>query len=205
MPCPLNEPEKLNEHGVLEEMMSKEIRLTTPLSTQDVEKLNIGDKVLLSGVLYTARDAAHKRLFELIAGGKELPIHIQNQVIYYVGPTPAKPGKPIGSAGPTTSYRMDSFAPKLIELGLRGMIGKGNRSQAVIDAMKQHKAVYFGATGGAGALIAKRIKKAEIVAYPDLGPEAIRRLEVEDFPVTVVNDTKGNDLYVEGIKRYAEE
>ena len=185
--------------------MSKEIRLTTPLSTQDVEKLNIGDKVLLSGVLYTGRDAAHKRLLDLIADAKELPIDIQGQVIYYVGPTPAKPGKPIGSAGPTTSYRMDSFAPKLIELGLKGMIGKGNRSQAVIDAMKQYKAVYFGATGGAGALIAKRIKKAEIVAYPDLGPEAIRRLEVEDFPVTVVNDTKGNDLYVEGIKRYAEE
>jgi fumarate hydratase subunit beta len=204
MPCPSNEPEKSNEHGILEEMMSKEIRLTTPLSTQDVEKLNIGDKVLLSGVLYTGRDAAHKRLFDLIADAKELPIDIQGQVIYYVGPTPAKPGKPIGSAGPTTSYRMDSFAPKLIELGLKGMIGKGNRSQAVIDAMKQYKAVYFGATGGAGALIAKRIKKAEIVAYPDLGPEAIRRLEVEDFPVTVVNDTKGNDLYVEGIKRYAQ-
>jgi len=186
-------------------MMSKEIRLTTPMSTQDVEKLNIGDKVLLSGVLYTGRDAAHKRLFDLIADGKELPIDIQGQVIYYVGPTPAKPGKPIGSAGPTTSYRMDSFAPKLIELGLKGMIGKGNRSQAVIDAMKQYKAVYFGATGGAGALIAKRIKKAEIIAYPDLGPEAIRRLEVEDFPVTVVNDTRGNDLYVEGIKRYAQE
>jgi len=185
--------------------MSKEIRLTTPMSTQDVEKLNIGDKVLLSGVLYTGRDAAHKRLFDLIADGKELPIDIQGQVIYYVGPTPAKPGKPIGSAGPTTSYRMDSFAPKLIELGLKGMIGKGNRSQAVIDAMKQYKAVYFGATGGAGALIAKRIKKAEIIAYPDLGPEAIRRLEVEDFPVTVVNDTRGNDLYVEGIKRYAQE
>ena len=184
--------------------MSKEVRLTTPLSTQDVEKLNIGDKVLLSGVLYTGRDAAHKRLFDLITDEKELPIDIQGQVIYYVGPTPAKPGKPIGSAGPTTSYRMDSFAPKLIELGLKGMIGKGNRSQPVIDAMKKHKAVYFGATGGAGALIAKRIKKAEIVAYPDLGPEAIRRLEVEDFPVTVVNDTKGNDLYVEGIKRYAE-
>jgi len=185
--------------------MSKEISLTTPLSTQDVEKLNIGDKVLLSGVLFTGRDAAHKRLFDLLADGKELPIDIHGQVIYYVGPTPAKPGKPIGSAGPTTSYRMDSFAPKLIELGLKGMIGKGNRSQAVIDAMKQYKAVYFGATGGAGALIAKRIKKAEIVAYPDLGPEAIRRLEVEDFPVTVVNDTKGNDLYVEGIKRYAQE
>jgi fumarate hydratase subunit beta len=201
----VDEPDKRNEHALLEDVMPKEIRLTTPLSTQDVEKLSIGDKVLLSGVLYTGRDAAHKRLFDLIADGKELPIDIQGQVIYYVGPTPAKPGKPIGSAGPTTSYRMDSFAPKLIELGLKGMIGKGNRSQAVIDAMKQHKAVYFGATGGAGALIAKKIKKAEIVAYPDLGPEAIRRLEVEDFPVTVVNDTKGNDLYVEGIKRYAQQ
>jgi fumarate hydratase subunit beta len=205
MPYHPDEPGKRNEHGIAEDMMSKEIRLVTPLSTQDVEKLCIGDKVLLSGVLYTGRDAAHKRLFDLIADGKELPIDIQGQVIYYVGPTPAKPGKPIGSAGPTTSYRMDSFAPKLIELGLKGMIGKGNRSQAVIDAMKQYKAVYFGATGGAGALIAKRIKKAEIVAYPVLGPEAIRRLEVEDFPVTVVNDTKGNDLYVEGIKRYAQE
>jgi fumarate hydratase subunit beta len=205
MPYSLDEPEKRNEHALSEDMMPKEIRLTTPLSTQDVEKLNIGDKVLLSGVLYTGRDAAHKRLFDLITDEKELPIDIQGQVIYYVGPTPAKPGKPIGSAGPTTSYRMDSFAPKLIELGLKGMIGKGNRSQAVIDAMKQYKAVYFGATGGAGALIAKRIKKAEIIAYPDLGPEAIRRLEVEDFPVTVVNDTKGNDLYVEGIKRYAQE
>jgi fumarate hydratase subunit beta len=201
----VDEPDKRNEHALSEDVMSKEIRLTTPLSTQDVEKLSIGDKVLLSGVLYTGRDAAHKRLFDLIADGKELPIDIQGQVIYYVGPTPAKPGKPIGSAGPTTSYRMDSFAPKLIELGLKGMIGKGNRSQAVIDAMKQYKAVYFGATGGAGALIAKKIKKAEIVAYPDLGPEAIRRLEVEDFPVTVVNDTKGNDLYVEGIKRYAQQ
>jgi fumarate hydratase subunit beta len=201
----MTEPGKRNEHALSEDMMPKEIRLTTPLSTQDVEKLNIGDKVLLSGVLYTGRDAAHKRLFDLITDEKELPIDIQGQVIYYVGPTPAKPGKPIGSAGPTTSYRMDSFAPKLIELGLKGMIGKGNRSQAVIDAMKQYKAVYFGATGGAGALIAKRIKKAEIIAYPDLGPEAIRRLEVEDFPVTVVNDTKGNDLYVEGIKRYAQQ
>jgi fumarate hydratase subunit beta len=204
-PYSLDEPDKRNEYALSEDMMSKEIKLTTPLSTQDVEKLNIGDKILLNGVLYTGRDAAHKRLFDLIADGKDLPIDIQGQVIYYVGPTPAKPGKPIGSAGPTTSYRMDSFAPKLIELGLKGMIGKGNRSQAVIDAMKKHKAVYFGATGGAGALIAKRIKKAEIVAYPDLGPEAIRRLEVEDFPVTVVNDTRGNDLYVEGIKRYARE
>jgi fumarate hydratase subunit beta len=183
--------------------MNKEIRLTTPLTNEDVEKLHIGDKVLLNGVLLTGRDAAHKRLFELIEQGKELPVDIKGQVIYFVGPTPAKPGKPIGSAGPTTSYRMDAYSPKLIELGLKGMIGKGNRSPTVIEALKKWKAVYFGATGGAGALIAKRIKKAEIVAYPDLGPEAIRILEVEDFPVTVINDTKGNDLYQEGIKRYA--
>jgi len=185
--------------------MSKEIRLTTPLSTVDVEKLKIGDKVLLTGTIYTARDAAHKRLIDLLKEGKELPIDIKGQVIYYVGPSPAKPGKPIGSAGPTTSYRMDPYAPKLIELGLKGMIGKGNRSQKVIEAMKKYKAVYFGATGGAGALLAKRIRKAEIVAYEDLGPEAIRKLEVEDFPVVVINDTKGNDLYVEGAKKYRKE
>ena len=185
--------------------MTKEIRLTTPLTNEDVEELHIGDKVLLNGVLLTGRDAAHKRLFELIEQGRELPVDIKGQIIYFVGPTPAKPGKPIGSAGPTTSYRMDAYSPKLIELGLKGMIGKGNRSQAVIEAMSKFKAVYFGATGGAGALIAKKIKKAEIVAYPDLGPEAIRILEVEDFPVTVINDTKGNDLYQEGIKRYAKE
>jgi fumarate hydratase subunit beta len=187
----------------LEERMSEQIRLTTPLSTEDVENLNIGDRVLLNGALLTGRDAAHKRLFELLKEEKELPIDIKGQVIYYVGPAPAKPGKPIGSAGPTTSYRMDVYSPKLIELGLKGMIGKGNRSQTVIEAMKRFKAVYFGATGGAGALIAKTIKKAEIVAYADLGPEAIRILEVKDFPVIVVNDTKGNDLYQEGIKSYA--
>lgn len=183
--------------------MTKQIRLATPLSTEDVEDLRIGDKVLLSGVLITGRDAAHKRLFELINKGKDLPIDIKGQVIYYVGPTPARPGKPIGSAGPTSSYRMDPYSPRLIELGLKGTIGKGNRSQTVIEAMKRFKAVYFGATGGAGALLAKRIKKAEIIAYADLGPEAIRILEVEDFPVIVINDTKGNDLYQESIKRYA--
>jgi len=182
--------------------MPNQIRLTTPLSNGDVENLKIGDKVLLNGVLLTGRDAAHKRLFDLIKNGEDLPIDIKGQVIYYVGPAPAKPGKPIGSAGPTTSYRMDPYAPTLIELGLKGMIGKGNRSQEVIESMKKHKAVYFGATGGAGALIAKRIKKARIVAYEDLGPEAIRILEVEDFPVTVVNDCNGNDLYKEGIKKF---
>jgi fumarate hydratase subunit beta len=183
--------------------MSKQIRLTTPLLNEDIENLKIGDKVLLNGVLFTGRDAAHKRLFDLIKKGEDLPIDLKGQVIYYVGPTPAKPGKPIGSAGPTTSYRMDPFAPTLIELGLKGMIGKGNRSQEVIESMKKYKAVYFGATGGAGALLAKRIKKATVVAYEDLGPEAIRRLEVEDFPVTVVNDCNGGDLYKEGIKRFA--
>ena len=182
--------------------MGGPIKLTTPLSEKDLEKLKIGDKVLLNGIIYTGRDAAHKRLFDLIQQGKELPIDIKGQIIYFVGPSPAKPGQAIGSAGPTTSYRMDAFSPKLIELGLKGMIGKGNRSQEVIEAMKKYKAVYFGATGGAGALIAKSIKKAEIVAYEDLGPEAIRKLEVEDFPVVVINDTKGNDLYVEGAKKY---
>ncbi|HEX7505012.1 MAG TPA: Fe-S-containing hydro-lyase [Syntrophales bacterium] len=179
-----------------------EIKLKTPLTDKDVEKLKIGDKVLLTGVIYSARDAAHKRLFDLIQEGKSLPVDIRGQVIYYVGPAPAKPGKPIGSAGPTTSYRMDAYAPKLMELGLKGMIGKGNRSAAVVEAIKKNKAVYFGATGGAGALLAKSIKKAETVAYEDLGPEAIQRMEVEDFPVVVINDTKGNDLYVEGAKKY---
>jgi fumarate hydratase subunit beta len=179
-----------------------EIKLKTPLTDKDVEKLKIGDKVLLTGVIYSARDAAHKRLFDLILAGKSLPIDIRGQVIYYVGPAPAKPGKPIGSAGPTTSYRMDAYAPKLMELGLKGMIGKGNRSAAVVEAIQKNKAIYFGATGGAGALLAKSIKKAETVAYEDLGPEAIQRMEVEDFPVVVINDSKGNDLYVEGAKKY---
>jgi len=187
------------------EGMSNKIELTTPLSTEDVENLNIGDKVFLNGIIYTGRDAAHKRLIDLLNEGKELPIDVKGQIIYYVGPSPAKPGKPIGSAGPTTSYRMDAYAPKLIELGMKGMIGKGNRASEVIEAMKKYKAVYLGATGGAGALIAKSIKKAEIVAYEDLGPEAIRKLEVEDFPVVVINDTKGNDLYVEGANKYSKE
>jgi len=185
--------------------MSNKIELTTPLSDEDVEKLNIGDKVYLNGTIYTGRDAAHKRLVDLVSEGKELPFDVKGQVIYYVGPAPAKPGKPIGSAGPTTSYRMDAYAPTLMELGMKGMIGKGNRAPEVVEAMKKHKAVYLGATGGAGALIAKSIKKAEIVAYEDLGPEAIRKLEVEDFPVVVINDTRGNDLYVEGAKKYSKE
>ncbi len=182
--------------------MSESIRLKTPLKDEDVERLKIGDRVLINGVIYTGRDAAHKRLFDLLQEGKALPFEIQGQIIYYVGPTPAKPGQAIGSAGPTTSYRMDAYAPSLIERGLKGMIGKGMRSEVVKEAMVKYKAVYFAATGGAGALLAKRVKKAAVVAYEDLGPEAIRRLEVEDLPVIVVNDVRGNDLYTEGQKRY---
>jgi len=183
--------------------MSEAIRLKTPLSDADVEKLKAGDKVLLNGVIYTGRDAAHKRLYDLLMAGKPLPIDVKGQVIYYVGPAPAKPGQVIGSAGPTTSGRMDAFSPKLIEMGLKGMIGKGMRKKEVVEAMKKYKAVYFAATGGAGALLAKAVKKAQVVAYDDLGPEAISRLEVENFPVIVVNDTKGNDLYEEGMRKYA--
>jgi fumarate hydratase subunit beta len=185
--------------------MSEVIRLTPPLSDQDVEKLKIGDRVLISGTIYTGRDAAHKRLSDLLKGGKTLPFDIKGQIIYYVGPTPAKPGQVFGSAGPTTSYRMDAYSPSLIERGLKGMIGKGMRSDAVKEAMKKYKAVYFAATGGAGALLAKRVRKAEIVAYEDLGPEAIRRLVVDDLPVIVVNDVRGNDLYIEGEKKYKKE
>jgi fumarate hydratase subunit beta len=183
--------------------MSEAIRLKTPLSDADVEKLKAGDKVLLNGVIYTGRDAAHKRLFDLLQEKKPLPIDLKGQVIYYVGPAPAKPGQVIGSAGPTTSGRMDAYSPRLMEVGLKGMIGKGMRKKEVVEAMKKYKAVYFAATGGAGALLAKAIKKAQVVAYEDLGPEAINRLEVEDFPVIVVNDTKGNDLYEEGARKYA--
>jgi fumarate hydratase subunit beta len=183
--------------------MEEAIRLTTPLTNADVEKLKIGDRVILTGVIFTARDAAHKRLVQLLETGESLPFDLQGQVIYYVGPSPAKPGRPIGAAGPTTSYRMDAYAPELISRGLKGMIGKGARNQAVKDAMQQHKAVYFAAIGGAGALMAQSILAAEVIAYPELGPEAIRRLEVRDFPVIVVNDTHGGDLYVEGVKTYA--
>ncbi|NWF91563.1 MAG: Fe-S-containing hydro-lyase [Syntrophaceae bacterium] len=182
--------------------MSEPIRLRTPLTDEDVERLKIGDRVLLNGVIYTGRDAAHKRLFDLLREGKALPFDLKGQIIYYVGPAPAKPGQVFGSAGPTTSYRMDAYSPSLIEKGLKGMIGKGMRSQDVKEAMKRHKAVYFAATGGAGALLAKRVKKARIIAYEDLGPEAIRELEVEDLPVIVVNDVRGNDLYIEGEKKY---
>ncbi len=179
------------------------IRLTTPLSDDVVEKLRIGQRVSISGKMYTGRDAAHKRLVDLIEQGKELPFDPKGQIIYYVGPTPAKPGKVIGSCGPTTSYRMDPYAPALYALGLKASIGKGRRSAEVIETMKKHKGVYLAATGGAAALIARCIKEAKVIAYPDLGPEAIHELIVEDFPVVVVNDTLGGDLYDEGIKIYS--
>lgn len=182
--------------------MADVIKLSTPLSDEDVEKLNAGDQVLLSGPLLTGRDAAHKRLCDLLDKEEELPIDINGQVIYFVGPSPAKPGKVIGSAGPTTSSRMDPYSPRLIERGLKGMVGKGSRGQEVVDAMVKYKCIYFAATGGAAALLAKTIKSAEIVAYEDLGPEAIRRLVVEDFPVVVVNDCHGRDLYKEGKQQY---
>ena len=180
------------------------ISLTTPLSREQARTLKAGDSCLLSGVIYTARDAAHKRLCDLAAQGKELPLDLKDAVIYFVGPTPARPGEAIGSAGPTTSYRMDAYSPTLIALGQTGMIGKGKRGPEVIDAMKTHGAVYFGAIGGCGALLSQCIKKAEIIAYEDLGAEAIRRLEVENFPVVVVIDSQGNNLYETGRAGYLE-
>lgn len=182
--------------------MTKKLRV--PFSPEEARELRAGESVLLSGVIYTARDAAHKRLCELLAQGKPLPIDIKNATIYYVGPTPAKEGRAIGSAGPTTAYRMDAYSPMLIAAGETGMIGKGKRGAEVIEAMKKSGAVYFGAIGGAGALLSHCIKKAEIVAYEDLEAEALRRLEVEDFPVTVVIDSLGNNLYEEGRKAYLE-
>lgn len=181
-----------------------EKKITAPLTKDVVKTLKAGDSCLISGVIYTARDAAHKRLVELAQAGKPLPIDIENSVIYYVGPTPAKPGQAIGSAGPTTSYRMDAYSPTLIRLGETGMIGKGKRSPEVIEAMKECGAVYFGAIGGCGALLSSCIKKAEIVCYEDLGAEAVRRLEVENLPVVVVIDSEGNNLYEIGRKEYLE-
>lgn len=178
-------------------------KLTTPLTSEELEGLKSGDKVLLSGEIYTARDAAHARLIKLLDEGKELPIELQGQVIYYVGPAPAKPDKVIGSAGPTTSYRMDPFAPRLIKKGLKGMIGKGARSMEVREACQEEKAVYFGAVGGAAALISERIEEMELIAYEDLGAEAIRRLVVNDLPLIVINDVHGNDLYEEGQSKFS--
>ena len=182
--------------------MTESIRLTAPLTEEATAGLKAGDRVLISGVLYTARDSAHKRLIELLDSGKELPFDIKGQLIYYVGPTPPKPGQVIGSAGPTTSGRMDIFAPRLFDLGLKATIGKGQRSPEVIESLQKNNAVYLAAVGGAAALIAKSIKKAEIIAYEDLGPEAIRRLEVEDFPAIVVNDAHGGDLFKAGVEKY---
>lgn len=171
-------------------------KLTTPLDEKTVRELKAGDQILLSGVIWTGRDQAHKRLVALLDEGRELPVDLQDQAIYFVGPCPARPGEPIGSAGPTTSGRMDAYSPRLIkDCKLRGMIGKGGRADAVVDAMKEYGAVYFAAAGGAGALIAQSIKKAEVIAFPDLGPEAIHRLEVEDLPLVVAIDCDGNDLY----------
>jgi fumarate hydratase subunit beta len=177
--------------------------MKTPLKPEDVDKLRAGDKVNLNGFIYTARDAAHKKLVELLKEEKPLPLPLDGEIIYYVGPSPTPPGKPIGSAGPTTSGRMDPYAPLLIERGLRGMIGKGERAVGVVEAMQKFGAVYFAATGGAAALLSKRIVKAEIIAYPELGAEAINRLTVENFPVIVAQDRYGGNIYKEGQKQYA--
>jgi fumarate hydratase subunit beta len=176
--------------------------INTPLTKATVKQLIAGDIAVINGIIYAARDAAHKKIVNLIHKGKPLPFDIKNQIIYYVGPCPAKPGNVIGSAGPTTSSRMDAYAPELIELGLTGMIGKGLRSESVISAMKKYGAVYFGAIGGAGAFIAKTIIAEEVIAFPELGPEAVRKLLVKDFPVTVLIDSFGNNLYEIGREKY---
>ena len=176
--------------------------LSTPLSKEVIRKLRIGDLVLITGTIYAARDAAHKRMNEALDRGDPLPADLNGQLIYYVGPTPAKPGQAIGSAGPTTSGRMDAYTPRLLELGLAGMIGKGNRSQAVMDAIRNNCCVYFAATGGAGALLSRCIKKYTVLAFPELGPEAFAAMEVEDFPATVVADCYGGDQYKEGSRPY---
>lgn len=183
--------------------MAKVKKVTTPLTDEAVSNLKMGDTVNITGYMYTGRDAAHKRLISLLEKGEELPIDIKNQIIYYVGPAPAKPGYACGSAGPTTSYRMDPYTPALLDRGLKGMIGKGLRSQQVIESMKKNNAVYFHAVGGAAALIARSIKKSEIVAYEDLGTEAIHRYYVEDFPAIVAIDSKGNNIYETEPPKYA--
>ncbi len=182
-------------------MEQKPIEIHTPLREETVELLRSGDLVLLSGTIYTARDEAHRRLVELIRQNKPLPFDIKGQVLYYAGPTPAPPGQVIGSVGPTSSYRMDMYTLPLLQKGLKGMIGKGKRSRAVLEGLKKYKAVYFSATGGAGALLSKRVRKAEVLAFEELGPEAIYRLEVENFPVIVINDCVGGDLYQEALNK----
>jgi len=182
--------------------MTEQIRITTPLTDEKVKQLKAGDSVLITGVIYAARDAAHKCMVEALDRGEELPVDFTGQMVYYVGPSPAKPGEPIGSAGPTTSGRMDPYAPRLLDKGLKGMIGKGYRSDAVVDSMKKNNVVYLVPTGGAAALIAKAIKSYEVVAYGDLGPEALARMEVVDFPVIVAIDSEGRNFYTEGQKLY---
>ena len=174
--------------------------ITTPLTKEKIRELKIGDYCYITGTIYVGRDAAHKRMYEALRRGEELPVDLAGQIIYYMGPSPAREGRPIGSAGPTTASRMDKYAPELLDLGLVGMIGKGKRTQAVLDAIVRNTAVYFAAVGGAGALLSKCIKKAEVVAYDDLGPEAIRKLEVENFPCVVVADAYGGNLYAEVTK-----
>ncbi len=178
------------------------MEITIPLTDDVVEQLHAGDRVTITGIIYVGRDAAHKRMIEALDEGAPLPFDPKGQIIYYMGPSPAKPGKPIGSAGPTTSYRMDPYAPRLMEVGLKGMIGKGDRSLPVREAMQKHKAVYFAAIGGAAALIARSIREAEVIAYDDLGTEALRRLRVEGFPAIVINDIYGGDAYEEGQEKY---
>lgn len=180
-------------------------QITAPIKKEEIASLQTGDFVFITGTIYTARDAAHKRMYETLRKGENLPIEMQDNIIYYMGPSPAREGKPIGSAGPTTSGRMDKYTPELLDMGLCGMIGKGKRSAAVMEAIKRNGAVYFAAVGGAGALLSRSIISSEVVAYEDLGTEAIRKLEVRDFPVIVVADAQGNNLYETAIKEYAEE
>jgi fumarate hydratase subunit beta len=179
------------------------VKLKPPLTDSDVSDLQIGDKVLIDGIIYTARDAAHKRLLELIDAKKDLPFQLKGQVIYYVGPTPPRPGRPIGAAGPTTSYRMDVYTPRLLELGVKATVGKGPRSPQVIEAMKKFKGVYLVAIGGTGALLGRQVTKSETIAFEDLGTEAIRRLTVQGFPAIVANDVKGRDIFTEAVAKYA--
>lgn len=182
--------------------MTNKIHITTPLTDEIISNLKSGDEVLISGTIYTARDAAHKKLVDSINSGENLPFDIKNAIIYYVGPSPKKPGDVIGSAGPTTSYRMDAYTPTLLDLGLKGMIGKGSRNKNVVESIKKNHAVYFAAIGGAGALISSTIKSSEVIAYEELGPEAVHKLTVEDFPAIVVLDSSGNDLYIIEREKY---
>ena len=179
-------------------------KIQVPISKEDAKSLRAGDYVYLTGTIYTARDAAHKRMYEALQNGETLPFDIEGNVIYYMGPSPAREGRPIGSAGPTTASRMDKYTPALLELGMRGMIGKGRRTEAVRESMMKNQAVYFAAVGGAGALLSKSILQAEVIAYEDLGTEAIRKLEIKDFPVIVVMDCEGNNLYDMAIEQYKE-